>query len=203
MTRVPLRIRPELHSLRKELAEAEQRSATQLALFTEALARLRTQIPEMVEEVIASRFLEVEERFYTQVREIQQRSMDSFLQSANARVGTRMASLESTLAEQSAAMAEMRDNYVKSDRNIDRLLQGVDRLTLELMRLSTLAGAPIVTRRVTQLSPSSASGSSCFCPTRSRSVDIGNTRSTRTTPSGLHRTTRRRAPCEPSRVCGK
>lgn len=143
----------ELKTLREELAQSEQRAAAQLVLFTEALAKLRIQIPELVQDAIASRFLDVEERFYMQVREIQGRAMDSFLQTSQARVGTRIAGLETTLAEQSTGIAEMRENLVKSDRNIDRLLQGLDRLTAELMRLATLAGAPIVTRRVAQLTP--------------------------------------------------
>jgi uncharacterized coiled-coil protein SlyX len=144
---------PELRAFREELAQADQRGNAQLALFTEALTRLRVQIPELVEDAISSRFIEVEERFYTQIREIHQRSTDTFVHSTQARAGTRIASLESTLAEQKQAMSEMRENYEKSDRNIDRMLSGLDRLTAELMRLSTLAGAPIVTRRVAQLSP--------------------------------------------------
>ena len=144
---------PDIRALREELSQAEQRGTAQLALFTEALSRLRTQIPELVEDAIASRFIEVEERFYTQIREIHQRATDTFIQSTQARVGTRMASLESTLAEQTQAMSDLRENHEKSDRNIDKLLSGLDRLTAELMRLSTLAGAPIVTRRVAQLSP--------------------------------------------------
>lgn len=144
---------PDIRALREELSQAEQRGTVQLTLFTEALSRLRTQIPELVEDAIASRFIEVEERFYTQIREIHQRATDTFIQSTQARVGTRMASLESTLAEQTQAMSDLRENHEKSDRNIEKLLSGLDRLTAELMRLSTLAGAPIVTRRVAQLSP--------------------------------------------------
>ncbi len=143
----------DFRTLKEQLEQTEQRAATQLLLFTEALAKLRIQIPELVEDAIASRFLDVEERFYTQVREIQGSAMESFLQTSQARVGTRIAGLELTLAEQSAGMAEMRENTVKSDRNIDRLLQGLDRLTAELMRLATLAGVPVVSRRVAQLTP--------------------------------------------------
>lgn len=143
---------PEIKALREELAQAEQRGSAQLLLFTEALVRLRTQIPELVEDAIATRFADVEERFYSQIREIHQRATDAFMQSTQARVGTRVAAVESTMAEQSQAMAELKESCVKSDRNLDRMLAGLDRLTAELMRLSTLAGAPIVTRRVTQLS---------------------------------------------------
>ncbi len=143
---------PEIRALRDELAQAEQRGSAQLVLFTEALVRLRTQIPELVEDAISTRFADVEERFYSQIRDIHQRSTDAFMQSTQARVGTRVAAVESTMAEQSLAMAELKESSLKSDRNLDRMLTGLDRLTAELMRLSTLAGAPIVTRRVTQLS---------------------------------------------------
>ncbi len=138
---------PEIKALREELARAEQRGSTQLALFTEALTRLRTQIPELVEDSIASRFADIEERFFSQIRQIHQHSADSFMQSTHARVGTRVAAVEATMAEQSLAMAHLKESSFETDRNLQRMMHGLDRLTGELMRLSTLAGAPIVTHR--------------------------------------------------------
>ncbi len=155
---------PEIKALREELAHAEQRGSVQLALFTEALVRLRTQIPELVEDAIATRFVDIEERFYSQIRQIHQQAADSFMQSTHARVGTRVAAVEATMAEQSLAMADLKQSSLETDRNLQRMLAGLDRLTGELMRLSTLAGAPIVTRRASQLSGSTAQASATQAP---------------------------------------
>jgi len=138
---------PEIKALREELARAEQRGSKQLALFTEALTRLRNQIPELVEDAIATRFADIEDRFFSQIRQIHQHSADSFMQSTHARVGTKVAAVEATMAEQSIAMAHLKESSLETDRNLQRMLTGLDRLTGELMRLSTLAGAPIITHR--------------------------------------------------------
>jgi uncharacterized coiled-coil protein SlyX len=115
--------------------------------FTEAMAELRSQLPESVVEAVSSRMIEMEERFHQDIKEIHNRSVDAFVQSAQARVGQRISALESSMASQIEAMAQLQDYHLRTDRNVQRLLGGLDRLTAELMRLSNLAGAPIVAPR--------------------------------------------------------
>lgn len=137
----------EIRTLREDLRAAEKRGAEQLIKFTQAMAELRSQLPELIDETVSSRMVEIEERFHQDIKEIHNRSLDSFVQSAQARVGQRISGLESSMASQIEAMAQLQDYHLRTDRNVQRLLGGLDRLSAELMRLSNLAGAPIVPPR--------------------------------------------------------
>jgi tetratricopeptide (TPR) repeat protein len=144
----------EIRTLREDLRAAESRGNDQLLKFTQAMSELRTQLPGLIEETISSRLIEIEERFHHDIQEIHNRGIEGFVQSAQARVGQRMANLESNMASQIDAMAQLQDYHLRTDRNVQRLLGGLDRLSAELMRLSNLAGAPIVApRRADRPSP--------------------------------------------------
>jgi tetratricopeptide (TPR) repeat protein len=129
----------ELRTLREELLSADQRGYEQLARFTQALEDLKHAIPSLIDETVNSRFLEIEDTFHRNVKEIHSRSIESFTQSVQSKIGQRIAALENNLSVHTEAMGQLREHYLKTDRNVQRLMSGLDRLTAELMRLSTSA----------------------------------------------------------------
>jgi tetratricopeptide (TPR) repeat protein len=129
----------ELRTLREELLSADQRGYEQLARFTQALEDLKHAIPSLIDETVNSRFLEIEDTFHRNVKEIHARSIESFTQSVQSKIGQRIAALENNLSVHTEAMGQLREHYLKTDRNVQRLMSGLDRLTAELMRLSTSA----------------------------------------------------------------
>lgn len=145
----------EIRSLREEMRAAEKQSVDQLAQFTELLENLKGQLPEMVEGNISARLLEIEERFHSDLKDAHDRSIDAFLHGLSARIGQRMSDLENGMAMQIDAMAQLHEYHVKTGRNVQRLLHGLDRLTNELSRLAGLAGAPIP-RRINTMPPAQA-----------------------------------------------
>jgi uncharacterized coiled-coil protein SlyX len=153
----------EIRALREEMRSAEKQSVDQLSAFTTLLENLKAQLPEMVEENISARLLEIEERFHSDLKDAHDRSIDAFLQGLNARVGQRISDLETGMAMQIDAMAQLHEYHVKTGRNVQRLLHGLDRLTAELSRLAGLAGAP-VGRRITAALQQAAAGPDPFEP---------------------------------------
>jgi hypothetical protein len=129
----------ELRTLREELLSADQRGYEQLARFTQSLEDLKHAIPSLIDETVNSRFLEIEDTFHRNVKEIHSRSIESFTQSVQSKIGQRIAALENNLSVHTEAMGQLREHYLKTDRNVQRLMSGLDRLTAELMRLSTSA----------------------------------------------------------------
>jgi hypothetical protein len=127
----------ELRSLREELLSADQRGYEQLDSFTRALEDLKLAVPSLIDEAVNSRFLEIEDAFHRNVKEIHSRSIDSFSQSVQSKIGQRIAALETNLSVHTEAMGQLREHYLKTDRNVQRLMSGLDRLTAELMRLSS------------------------------------------------------------------
>ena len=133
----------ELNNLREELLSADRRGYEQLASFTQALEELKHAIPSIIDDSVNQRFLEVEDSFHRNVKEIHARSIDAFTQSVNSKIGQRLAVLETNLSIHTEAMGQLREHYMKTDRNVQRLMTGLDRLTAELMRLSNgTAAAP-------------------------------------------------------------
>jgi hypothetical protein len=87
----------------------------------------------------------VEDSFHRNVKEIHARSIDAFTQSVNSKIGQRLSVLETNLSIHTEAMGQLREHYMKTDRNVQRLMTGLDRLTAELMRLSN--GTPAAPAR--------------------------------------------------------
>jgi tetratricopeptide (TPR) repeat protein len=137
----------ELNRLREELLATDQRGYEQLARFTQALEDLKHDIPSLIEDTVNSRFLEIEDTFHRNIKEIHSRSIDSFSQSVHSKIGQRIAALETNLSVHTEAMGQLREHYLKTDRNVQRLMSGLDRLTAELMRISG-GGAPSAARTV-------------------------------------------------------
>jgi tetratricopeptide (TPR) repeat protein len=126
----------ELNRLREELLAADQRGYEQLAGFTQALEDLKQAIPSLIDDTVNHRFLEIEDSFHRNIKEIHSRSIDSFTQSVHSKIGQRIAAMETNLSVHTEAMGQLREHYLKTDRNVQRLMSGLDRLTAELMRLS-------------------------------------------------------------------
>jgi tetratricopeptide (TPR) repeat protein len=126
----------ELNRLREELLAADQRGYEQLASFTQALEDLKQAIPSLIDDTVNHRFLEIEDSFHRNIKEIHSRSIDSFTQSVHSKIGQRIAAMETNLSVHTEAMGQLREHYLKTDRNVQRLMSGLDRLTAELMRLS-------------------------------------------------------------------
>jgi tetratricopeptide (TPR) repeat protein len=137
----------ELRQLREELLSADQRGYEQLAAFTQALEDLKLAIPSLIDESVNTRFLEIEDTFHRNVKEIHSRSIDAFTQSVQSKIGQRIAALETNLSVHIEAMGQLREHYLKTDRNVQRLMTGLDRLTAELFRLSTSA-SPTIPRTI-------------------------------------------------------
>ncbi len=135
----------ELQSLREELLAVDQRGYQELTKFVDALEALKKSIPAIIDETVNHRFLEIEDSFHSNIKEIHSRSIESFTQSVQSKIGQRIAALENNLSIHTEAMGQLREHYLKTDRNVQRLMSGLDRLTAELMRISSGA-APAVPR---------------------------------------------------------
>jgi tetratricopeptide (TPR) repeat protein len=145
----------ELNRLREELLAADRRGYEQLASFTKALEELKQAIPVLIDGTVNHRFLEIEDSFHRHIKEIHTRSIDSFTQSVQSKIGQRIAALETNLSVHTEAMGQLREHYLKTDRNVQRLMTGLDRLTAELMRISG-STAPSLPRTIYGPNPTRA-----------------------------------------------
>jgi uncharacterized coiled-coil protein SlyX len=89
---------------------------------------LRGELQEWLAESVAARMAEVETRLKTESERGQQQMLDVFVESVQTRVIHRISQLEDEVAGQSAAMNELRECSLRTERSIQKLLGGLDKL---------------------------------------------------------------------------
>ena len=109
--------------IKAENLQAEALSATSL--------RLRGELQGWLEESVATHLAEVEARQRAESERGQKQMLDVFVENIQSRVIRRISQLEEEVAGQSAAMSELRECSLRTERSIQKLLGGLDRLVLK------------------------------------------------------------------------
>jgi len=94
----------------------------------EIAAHLRDEIQRQLREDLDQRLAAVEEKLQLSVEAARGEAVGAMLASIEARVAPRIDRLESDIVNQSAALAELRDCSLQSERSIQRLLGVLDRV---------------------------------------------------------------------------
>ena len=90
--------------------------------------QLRGEKRDWLEESLAARMAEVELRLQAESERGQKQVLDAFAESVQTRVIQRLSKLEEEVADQSAAMSELRECSLRTERSIQKLLGGLDRI---------------------------------------------------------------------------
>jgi hypothetical protein len=85
----------------------------------------------VLEESVASRMAEVEIRVQEESARSRKETVDAIVESVQTRVVQRISRLEEEVAAQSAAMSELRDCSLRTERSLQRLLGGLERLIVK------------------------------------------------------------------------
>jgi uncharacterized coiled-coil protein SlyX len=93
--------------------------------------RLRGELRDWLEESVTVRMAEVETRLRTDSEHGQKQMLDAFAESVQTRVMHRISRLEEEVAGQSAAMNELRECSLRTERSVHKLLGGLDKLIVK------------------------------------------------------------------------
>jgi uncharacterized coiled-coil protein SlyX len=100
-------------------------------LDVESPAELRGALRDWLDEGIDKRMAEVETRLRAESERGQKQTLDAFAESVQTRVIQRISRLEGEVAGQSAAMNELRDCTLRTERSMQKLLGGLERLVVK------------------------------------------------------------------------
>jgi len=89
---------------------------------------LQHELHNWMEKNVAARMSEIESRLRAESERGQQEMLDSFVENVQTRVIQRITRLEDEVASQSAAMNELRECSLRTERSVQKLLGGLDRL---------------------------------------------------------------------------
>ena len=97
-------------------------------LQNEANAALRNELKGWMEQSVTARMAEVESHLRAESERSQQQMLDAFVESIQTRVINRITQLEEEVATQSSAMHELRECSLRTERSVQKLLGGLDKL---------------------------------------------------------------------------
>jgi uncharacterized coiled-coil protein SlyX len=105
----------------------------QIDVVSQTALRLRGELREWLDESVTVRMAEVETRLRTESERGQRQMLDAFAESVQTRVIQRISRLEEEVASQSAAMSDLRECSLRTERSVHKLLGGLDRLIVKNM----------------------------------------------------------------------
>ena len=105
--------------------------------------RLRGELREWLEESVTARMAEVETRLRTESERGQSQMLDAFAERVQTRVIQGISRLEEEVASQSAAMNELRECSLRTERSVHKLLGGLDRLIVKNPPVAEEAGGDL------------------------------------------------------------
>ena len=92
------------------------------------MALVEQQVPAHIEASVNAKMAELEQKLRGEFQEIHHRTVDAFVETIESRVVGRITALETSLVEQSQSIVSLREKSLKTDDNLQRLLDAVEKL---------------------------------------------------------------------------
>ena len=118
----------DIAALRVDIQRIERRNADQAEAFGQKVALLEQQVAKHIETGVNAKMADLENRLRGEFREIHYRTVDAFAEAIESRVVGRINKLENSLIEQAHSIVSLREKSLKTDDNLNRLLEAVERL---------------------------------------------------------------------------
>ncbi len=126
-------------SLRQDILRIERRNAEQVEAFGQKVALLEQQVPVHIEASVSAKMAELEHRLRGEFNEIHYRTVDAFAETIEKRVVGRITALENSLIEQSHSIVSLKEKSFRTDDNLNRLLDAVEKLCARAETQSNIA----------------------------------------------------------------
>jgi len=133
----------ELAALRAEVDASGRRAAGEFASFERRLATTRAELPAAVEAAVSQRVEDLRTRLHAEMEEKTRSGLAQIDQAIDEKLAGRIAALETTLADQSAAIGSLNRRAMETDASLQKLISSVE-------RLCDRAGAPPVSQPVAE-----------------------------------------------------
>lgn len=95
---------------------------------------LEARLPEMIEEAVTRRFNQMADKLQQEMEETHVRTLETFVKSIQVKLVQRVSALEQDMSKQAEAMHQLREYSQRTEDNLSRLINGVDKLAQELPR---------------------------------------------------------------------
>jgi hypothetical protein len=110
--------------IRSELS----RESRNVESLNEAGTQLRDELHVFLEQSVITRMQDIESRLKAEAERHRQEMLEAVVEGVQTRVISRISDLEDEVAGQSAALSELRECSLRTERSIQKLLGGLDKL---------------------------------------------------------------------------
>jgi uncharacterized coiled-coil protein SlyX len=118
----------EIATLRAQAEESGRRASTEFTAFERRLASAREELPAAIDAVVTPRVDELRARLQSEMREAAANGLARIDQAIDEKLASRIAALETTLADQSNAIGSLNRRALETDANLQKLILSVERL---------------------------------------------------------------------------
>lgn len=110
----------------------------------ENMGTLEARLPELIEEAVTRRFQQVSGKLQQEIEETHVRTLETFVRNIQVKLVQRISALESDMSKHTEAMSQLQQDSLRTEDNLSRLINGVDKLAQELPRrlAATSSGTP-------------------------------------------------------------
>jgi len=125
----------DVDAIRAQLASAN----LGIAQLNQKDEKLREELRGWADKHIEQRMTIAQEKLQRSIETAQKNTLDALVEGVQTRVVLRISKLEEEVAGQSAAMADLRECSLSTERSMQKLLEGIDRLVASQSRTETRA----------------------------------------------------------------
>jgi uncharacterized coiled-coil protein SlyX len=118
----------EIATLRAEVDASGRRASAEVVDLERRIANTRAELPAAIEATIAPRVAELRTRLQSEMREAAADGLARIDLATDEKVASRIAALETTLADQSTAIGALNRRAIETDTNLQKLIASVERL---------------------------------------------------------------------------
>jgi len=118
----------ELALLRESVTAAERRLSESVAAVERKVAETREELPAFVEQHLAARIGDLQERLNLEIEQAHQRALETFERAVDEKIASRIGSMEKALAEQAGSIEALSARTADTDNNLQRLVTAIERL---------------------------------------------------------------------------
>jgi DNA-binding NarL/FixJ family response regulator len=119
--------------LTRQLADTLTDPRSDLAVSRTA-GELEARLPEMIEEAVTRRFNQMADKLQQEIEESHVRTLETFVKNIQVKLVQRVSALEQDMSRQAEAMHQLREYSQRTEDNLSRLINGVDKLAQDLPR---------------------------------------------------------------------
>ncbi len=119
--------------LTRQLADTLTDPRSDLAVSRTA-GELEARLPEMIEEAVTRRFNQMADKLQQEIEESHVRTLETFVKNIQVKLVQRVSALEQDMSKQAEAMHQLREYSQRTEDNLSRLINGVDKLAQDLPR---------------------------------------------------------------------